>query len=427
MHSLVPHVEQWSTLDNGRLVITGSPKLNEERGLIDFFANNFTCTGAPNSRSNLFWVPGNFNDLLNVNTARYSVLAVGAMALARLRRSPYYLREAQRMYSTAVLSLTNNWNGLAISDKEAVYTAILFLSFFEVLALYDLSSRQSWMTHLRGIGGLLQTEDSRPMRTEFAACMLLQSRSQVIMNALQTKTPVTGVFASSDLPVLRAIPPRLRASVDLDSLLIHLAGLQAQAQNAQTDIHIIDGLKVLQRDLIDWPRQVPSSWSYSQHDLMLPGQHWWASRCDIYPTTLVANVWNKYRAARIITYDLLTEKDSMHTMTIPREPGSATIAPGILSPEIRDLIADICATVPRYYRPDETHTAHDIQDKPLLGTTYWLLWVLPVSCSMKESPVELVLWVQKCLERIFDCTGIMVAHRVAARLQMRLDGSCRQI
>lgn len=422
-----PHTGQWSALDSGLLVFFESPKLKEDTGLIDFFTNNFTCTGTLSSRSNLFWVPGNFDDLLKHDTARFSVLAVGAMALARLQRSPHYLREAQKMYSTAALSLTDSWKNIQFESKEAIYIAVSFLSFFEVLALYDPSSRQSWMTHLQGIGGLLQSKEGRPVPTDFTVHMLLQSRSQVIMYALQNKTPVRGIFASGDLPILRVIPPRLRASDDLDSLLIRLAGLQAQAQSPQIGESIVNSLKTLQLDLVQWSQNVPTFWSFSRRDCLPSGLYWWEQRCDVYPTGVVANVWNKYRVARIIIHDLLAAVSSETTQATLHRFRTHTATTPTPSSEIQQLATDVCATIPMYYRPPHHHArwARESQDQPLLGTTYWLLWVLQVVGSMKEAPAELTLWIQKCLERIFNCTGIMVAQRVAAGLQLRL-ASLRQ-
>lgn len=105
-------------------ILLRSPKPDQETGLIDFFANNFTCTGMLSSRSNLFWVPSNFHNLLADESAKSSVLAASAMALARLQRPPYYLREAQTMYGTAVLSLNAHWQTGVAYNKEAVYLCL---------------------------------------------------------------------------------------------------------------------------------------------------------------------------------------------------------------------------------------------------------------------------------------------------------------
>lgn len=89
--------------------VNRSPKLGQDSGLVDFFANNFTCSDSVEMRSNLFWIPRNFDDFLKDKTAKLSVQCAGAMALARLQRSPYYLREAQKTYSVAALSLADLW------------------------------------------------------------------------------------------------------------------------------------------------------------------------------------------------------------------------------------------------------------------------------------------------------------------------------
>lgn len=394
-------------------------KLDEEKGLVDFFANNFTCTGSLANRSNLFWVPTNFVDLLKDNTTHISVQCVGAMALARLQRSAYYLREAQRMYSTAVISLNKRWNEGKSHNEESVFLAVLFLAFFEVLACYDPSSRQSWVTHLGGIGALFQTCSHQFLTSDFSVRMLLQSRSQVIMFALQTKTPVTGRFADTSLPIRRAIPAHLKPSDDLDILLIRLTDLQAQAKSPLASGGLVNDLIILEGDLSHWPRDLPPSWSFSKQACKLPFQYWWEARCDFYPTVLIANGWNKYRAARIIVHDLIHETSPHDTFPLP-QPADRCISPSF---EDEQLVTDLCATVPLHYRPTTSHAflRKSEGDRPVLGTTYWLLWVLEVVGSMREAPAELTCWVVQCFERIHEMTGIAVAQRVAGRLKRRLE------
>lgn len=241
------------------------------------------------------------------------------------------------------------------------------------------------------------------------------------MYALQSKTPVVGFWASGKSPVRRMIPAPLKASDDLDYLLIRLAELQAQAQSPTVSVTAIENMKVLQRDLHQWSQSVPFSWYFSRQKSKLPAQSWWDARCDVYPTTLVANVWNKYRAAQLMLCDILAETNLRLTSNTSHGPRSTSTT----TTGTQQLITDICATVPIYYRPSnsrfQSRRMHEGEDKPLLGTTYWLLWVLKVVGSTREAPAELTMWVQQCLLRIFECTGIIVAQRAAAAFDMGLS------
>jgi hypothetical protein len=154
-----------------------SPKLDQDRGLIDFFANNFTCSGTVEVRNNLFWIPRDLDSLLlRDDTTRLSFQCTGAMALARLRKSPEYLREAQKRYSAALLSLAEKKLRPRTTKGPPVFMAVLLLSFFEVLASYDYSSRESWHTHLRGLGALFAETQQQSL---IDPRMFRQTRSQV--------------------------------------------------------------------------------------------------------------------------------------------------------------------------------------------------------------------------------------------------------
>jgi hypothetical protein len=137
-------------------IITRSPKLDQDNGLVDFFANNFTCGGLPTARHNLFWIPSNFEEILRDSNVTSAIQCTGAMALARLHKSTEYVTLAHGIYSSALRGLADMGKINAKIERDVFSFAALFLSFFEVLASYDSSSRQSWRTHLSGIGGMFE-------------------------------------------------------------------------------------------------------------------------------------------------------------------------------------------------------------------------------------------------------------------------------
>ncbi|PVH70336.1 hypothetical protein DL98DRAFT_597925 [Cadophora sp. DSE1049] len=101
--------------------VSRSLKIGEDSGLVDFFANNFTCNDAVEMRSNLFWIPQNFEDLLKDECAKLSVQCAGAMAIARLNRSQYFLREAQKKYGVAALGLAKLWQNDALAGQDTMF------------------------------------------------------------------------------------------------------------------------------------------------------------------------------------------------------------------------------------------------------------------------------------------------------------------
>lgn len=393
-----------------------SPKLNEENGLIAFLLNNFTCSDSAEMRSNYYWIPRNCDDLLKDDSAKLSVQCAGAMALARLRRSPEYLRKAQRDYGIAVLSLVKSWQQNPQDDSDTVFVAVLFLALFELLASYGHSSQKSWTAHLSGLGGLFEQRGAQHLHTEFGFRMFRQSRSQVIANALRTKTPVPGSYAR----LSQCAPMQFKQADVIDMLLIRLADLQASYQALKPATHLRPALMDLDLDLRRWTTGLPNVWMFSKQPV---GRHtgmWWDVRSDIYSSAIIAHLWNKVRSARIAIRDLLLDINARPSSALADNaegPGDHS-EHSISQLEVQQLVTDACATVPIYYRPwSTTVKGSRASSPPPLGTTFWTVSVLEVVGSMKYATPLLTKWSLQCLEHIHEKTGVMQARYVARRLE----------
>ncbi|KAK0123652.1 hypothetical protein ONS95_008664 [Cadophora gregata] len=249
-------------------------------------------------RSNLFWIPQSFNDLLKDDCAKLSVQCAGAMAIARLKRSQYFLREAQKKYGVAVLGLAQQWQTGGSAGQDTTFIAILFLCFFEILACYDASCPKAWRAHLYGLGSLFEQRGEEYLRTEFGARIFRQTRSQIIVNALQTKVSVSGVFKS--LPDCRSVPTRFGKADEADMLLVRLCEIQARISKPYSKEELRLDASSLEKDLRKWAQSSSPCWTYSEHQNKHQSSHWWDSRCDIYLSTFTMHVWNKVRASRIV-------------------------------------------------------------------------------------------------------------------------------
>lgn len=409
-------------LRTAETALTVAPTLNEDSGLIDVFTNNFADSNSTETRTNIFWVPKIFFELLLKRDAvKLSAQCTGAMAIARRHRSSKYCRQAQQKYGSALLSLADLCRRGEPQDQDAIFLAMLFLGFFEVIASYDISYRESWMTHLGGVGTLFKQRGEDFINTDFGTRMFLQSRSQVVMNALQAGTAVPEAFKRLSRTVHPTISPVYRPFYESDMLLIRLADLQAQGCIGAPD-DFTAALAALDQDLQTWMKCLPPSWSFSEHPIENASGMWWDVRCDVYSSPITQFLWNKIRTARIIIYELLKA-----STTQPPAARANTHCQSICQPSsdiadvtIRWLITDICSTLPAYYRPSSVgNGAAKRHNPPLLGPTYWHLWPLEVIGSMPESPHGLAIWVLRCLERIHDTTGIVMAQQIIDRLKAR--------
>lgn len=432
-------------------ILPYTPKL-DENGFVDFFANNFACSDSAHTRRNLLWLPKNFYELLKEDSARLSAQSIGCMALARLQNSSHHYQQAQNKYGQALFSLASTWRHDASVDTDGICLAVMFLGLYEILSTNDSSSRVHWTRHLSGLGALLENRLATGRMSEFCIRMFLQTRSQAILHALQSGTPVDEKFVRMSSKVRELIPDLFLPSHDLDDLQIRLAALQARTCTPEPVEGLLRDLIDLRDDLRAWMTSCPPTWTFSGQENPRIYCYWWDSRCDLYPATIISHVSTKCRSALIITLDLIevlsTRVTSLETIdpclisTAVTEEDVATAAPPPLSPELRQLVTEICATVPLFHRPPPPpqsissvradvramlisatrRTSMDAPlggplDPPRYGMTFWLFWMLEVVGGMRHAPPELTAWTVQCLRRVRATTGILKAEIAADRIE----------
>lgn len=377
---------------------------------MDFFTNNFM------GQDNLFIVPHDLETLLKDRLVNFSFQSAGSMALALLKHDVYYYHKAQQTYGTALNTLAQAWQQNDGLERDSTLLTVLLLSFFEMLASFD-SSHNSWLAHLSGLGGLLRLRQQKGVQTPFGRRIMLQTQSQVIHDALQTKTAVPDEIAERTSHIREAVPPSIRPAQDVNMLLIRLSRLQARFRTSGLSGDLFIDLATLDRDLSRWEENVPSSWSFSPRANLYDSGVWWDMRRDIYTSRLTAYMWNKVRAARLVIHDLISEQFFMIDAGDFRPIADLWKHEDSL-PTTRRLITDTCATIPLCYRPsrEARHQAEDTQ--PVIGCTYWLLWALEIVGSTGKPSAELQDWVLECIDCMHQRTGIAKARSVAQRLRM---------
>lgn len=406
-------------------VLLQSPGLDKDRGLIDFFANNFIDGDSIGMRNNLFWVPSNFNETLKTDCVRLSVQSVGAMALTRLRHSPEHIAEAHERYSMALLSLAAVWRQGIELKRDTFSLAAIFLGFFEILASYDKRSHLSWRTHLSGLASLFETCDTEYLQTDFGARMFRQTRSQVLMDSLQSRTPLPEAFAGlifGDQPDFQS---QFKHFDGADRLLARVANLQAQHRFMGASQTILCELLDVNAACRSWMEGLPPPFLFSKQPTKYPYESWWDAREDVYSSGFVAHTWCKVRAAMIIVYDLVQE--TLELLPAGQVESNiqlvSTSSQPLTSETVRQLATDICATIPAYYRRcTATMDPSARPPPPALGTTFWLLWVLEVVGLMREAPPELTTWIVQSLKWAYQATGIVKMQLVAQRLDTGYRG-----
>lgn len=401
-----------------------SLRLNKHQGLIDFFTNNFA---ADNTwiKTNAFWLPPNFDDLLSTNKCVQSSVHCNAMmALARLRRCRRYAVDAHEKYSVALMRLAELSRRASDIDRTTFCLAALLLSAFEMQIEFDACRSRAGRVHLGAIHNLYRDFEDGCLRTTFDARMYRQTRERIVAYALHTKTSVPRELATSLPGDERLIPSQYQPCEDIDALLIRLADLQAHYYNSGPSQALLLDLSALNSDCCKWVDTLPPSWSYVERPCSSQSCWWWDAREDLYADRGMAYIWSKMRAARIIAYDLIMA--SIEALA-PLSSSAATLLQQQTTHELSKesslgLATDICATVPMCFRPSVQDTKLGTKpDLPHLGTAFCFIPTLEIVGSMKEAPAELTRWIIECLEAIHELTGFVWTLSGAQRLRSTLQ------
>jgi hypothetical protein len=374
---------------------------------VDFFLNNFVGI------DNLFSAPCEAELVLDDTLVDAVTKAVAYMTWTSLVPEPHHHRKAQEFYGAALLKLANIWQSEDGLANDTTLHAVLLLSFFELSASFD-TFHKSWLAHIGGLSGLLQLRWQRGIKTPFGIRVIMQTQSQLAHNALQTGTAISEEMTSRAQLVLKSVPPAKRPAEEVNQLMMRLTQLQARSRVSGMSRNLLEDLGSLDRDLQLWSRRLPSPWSFSAQELPCDTEHWWDKRHDIYSTQLMAYIWNRARAARLIIYDIILTYCANAGMQSKDGHSFNRTEEAIAS---RECITNICASIPLFYRCPTVGLQRDHERCPPIGNAYWLIWPLEVVGSVMIAPSELKSWIVDCIERIHQYTGIAKAQEVAERLR----------
>ncbi|CCF31906.1 C6 zinc finger protein [Colletotrichum higginsianum] len=320
--------------------------------------------------------------------------------------------------------------GKAIRDPEELehdqtLYATLLLSGYETM-LGDPNTPSAWGAHVDGAAALVKFRNAKGVHTSLSRSMFRFIRRNVVLGQMQMCRPVDEVFSDTDVPLSPTQCPEdylVWKAAQISHIQYRSNCLFAQRQDpGKTDVEdLFRSASVLDRELSEWSCTLPATWSYlaAMNIDSLGGSRFVPLQVHRYTDLYTARVWNFYRVSRLIVQSVIIRTASW--LSAATEPGPFMDV-GRIESSSRELVNDICATVPFLLGHDLSKMKLPISerggrqgtraDQPTtkrnsLTSTggFSLIWTLFVACScspVPEAQREWMLAQLRCLSELWE-------------------------
>jgi hypothetical protein len=179
-------------------------------------------------------------------------------------------------------------------------------------------------------------------------------------------------------------------------------------ENTSADpVLIIKKAMHLDADLISWSLSINPIWRYKTIETETrvinntndhkPYSFYHGSRYHIFPNIDLASMWNNYHQARIIIHGIIKSMCEYLLEVDPAHGCRQTLIQSIATS--KQMIDDICASVPYYFTSGETG----------VGGLLRLSWPLFIAADSSVSTAVEKEWLRQTLEKVAEITGAQQA------------------
>jgi hypothetical protein len=179
-------------------------------------------------------------------------------------------------------------------------------------------------------------------------------------------------------------------------------------ENTSADpVLIIKKAMHLDADLISWSLSINPIWRYKPIETETrvinntndhkPYSFYHGSRYHIFPNIDLASMWNNYHQARIIIHGIIKSMCEYLLEVDPAHGCRQTLIQSIATS--KQMIDDICASVPYYFTSGETG----------VGGLLRLSWPLFIAADSSVSTAVEKEWLRQTLEKVAEITGAQQA------------------
>jgi hypothetical protein len=278
--------------------------------------------------------------------------AVGMAGISNVYYAPHVLSRSREQYGRALAALNIALKSPVEAVADTTLMAVILLGMFETINFSTWQRYSSWAAHVRGAMTLLELRGKDQFAQKLGGLLFVLIRSQILTACMYQNLPVPQAFYETSQnfqssSIRREWQIRKVASPgSVSEISFRIVNLSAAIQNG----HVTDSETILtqasqiDRELLAWKATVSHSWTYGTVDpARPPGDAYFDGKCHVYPKLWVAEIWNNWRALRILVNQIiLSQIPVTHSIDRSKRCDAQSI--------IRIMSTDICISSSSFLR-----------------------------------------------------------------------------
>ncbi|KAF2727725.1 hypothetical protein EJ04DRAFT_581818 [Polyplosphaeria fusca] len=374
-----------------------------------FFFAKYTCDEPPFSKNFRQWLVDMYVDGPDNCAPRAAMEAAGMAGIANIYHAPHVGFKSKEAYCRALSTTKRTLDNPESSVSDATLMTAILLGMVEFLTLDSIESYEAWFTHIEGGLALLNLRGQPQFDYERGGQLLLQLRHQILFACVQQDLPppkaflaVTEAFNASPMGQRR----RSRLPTPIGDMCFHILALRAAIKDGTItgSTAICNEAKRIDRDLQTWRSSLPRDWEY--HVVQGAAGATWCFRGEyhVYENAWVAQVWNNWRAMRILLQQLIISYS---------DAGALNLETSDAVDLVRKLSSEICHTTCTFVVGKARSSA--------------LIWPLSVVAQEPRNGLLERRWAVKHLQDVGAALGMRRATVIADAVARELRSDAAEV
>ncbi|KAF2191228.1 hypothetical protein K469DRAFT_720220 [Zopfia rhizophila CBS 207.26] len=313
-----------------------------------FFFANYLFDGPPYASNNRAWLTQTYCEDRHNHALRVAIEAVGMAGISNMFHAPHVAVKSKEQYGRALAAINQALGDPVEMIADGTLMAVILLGLYETIAVESWDQFRSWTAHIKGATALLQLRGQEQFSRERGVQLYVQLRGQIMYACVQQDIPVPPALVQMNDTYKTSNTGERRSKIcpgSIADMSFQLLNLRAAIKRGElTDSKTIrDAATEIDRDLDAWRADIPPSyWSYAAIDASnAPAGTNFNGKCHVYGNLWSAQVWNNWRAVRIVTNQIILQNEV-------RSSASQSARQSKVISLIRQLSTDICISTPSF-------------------------------------------------------------------------------
>jgi hypothetical protein len=271
------------------------------------------------------------------------ISALGLAGLSTMLNDHHVLREARRLYITAIRLINNVLSFPELAKKDSTILSVLVLSGFETVSGSDRQSLTAWSNHVHGAGALIKLRGPGQLKTITGRQIFGHVSFSLLTTCLHQEIPLPEYIFKLRAEAYQYLPPAAHRNWSVLDSMLEFADFSGKVKRGE----ITDHAEIMRRGMeVDnrfqnLVRTAPESWQFqttytnADDDLILLGYY------HVYEGHWATQMWNGIRSMRIILmHHMLNSVTKAWPISAERD-AKEEVFTYTLKQSLRDIVASI--------------------------------------------------------------------------------------